>query len=395
LWVDKYAPQDVTDLAVHKRKILEVQNWLQGALVELRASGTRPWLKRILILTGPPGVGKTTTLRLVAKQLDIPISEWINPVHLAQDINDTSYATGEARKFELFIRKADRYTPLAMATPTATIATPIATPPEPPNQQLVVIEDFPNLTQPATKRVFEDCLRHYTAPRPLRAFPLVLIISECISRHSLLEEASGGPAGRNGRSFGEALENFRQVIPRDVLDSPLVTRINFNPIAPTLLTKALKRIWSLECHCHPWSQNRRPLLNESAVLPMVVAECHGDIRNALNTLQLTSRTLPSSPVPGSAGSSRSRPGRPSGGRESSFDLFHAMGKVLYNKRRPTSPGSDARPETPAEAILEHVPVDYDLFVLFLHQNYLAFTGDIDDAALASERLSDADGLVVG
>ena len=34
LWVDKYAPQSLQDLAVHKRKVDDVRRWLVGAFDE-------------------------------------------------------------------------------------------------------------------------------------------------------------------------------------------------------------------------------------------------------------------------------------------------------------------------------------------------------------------------
>ena len=64
MWVDKHAPHCISDLAVHKKKIEEVQQWLQQANVSLELG--LPPASRLLVLSGPPGAGKSATLRVLA-----------------------------------------------------------------------------------------------------------------------------------------------------------------------------------------------------------------------------------------------------------------------------------------------------------------------------------------
>jgi hypothetical protein len=64
LWVDKFAPRSAADLAVHKKKVEEVQQWLQQANVSLELG--LPPASRLLVLSGPPGAGKSATLRVLA-----------------------------------------------------------------------------------------------------------------------------------------------------------------------------------------------------------------------------------------------------------------------------------------------------------------------------------------
>lgn len=67
LWVDKYAPQTVKDLIGHSSVCSQVAQWLSLTV--------RPLSERGLLLTGPPGIGKSTLIRIVAKELGYHVAE--------------------------------------------------------------------------------------------------------------------------------------------------------------------------------------------------------------------------------------------------------------------------------------------------------------------------------
>lgn len=75
-WVDKYKPETQHELAVHKKKIEEVETWLKAEVLERQPKQGGS----ILLITGPPGCGKTTTIKILAKEHGIQVQEWINPV---------------------------------------------------------------------------------------------------------------------------------------------------------------------------------------------------------------------------------------------------------------------------------------------------------------------------
>lgn len=67
LWVDKYAPQTVKEIIGHGTVVAQVAQWLSLTV--------RPPGERGLLLTGPPGIGKSTLIRIVVKELGYHIAE--------------------------------------------------------------------------------------------------------------------------------------------------------------------------------------------------------------------------------------------------------------------------------------------------------------------------------
>jgi cell cycle checkpoint protein len=88
MWCDAYAPTSTADLAPSKTRVQAVRSWLEEALYgrpssvdqdipfsQLARDRIRKY-RRILVLSGPAGVGKTTTLKLIAKELNVEVVEW-------------------------------------------------------------------------------------------------------------------------------------------------------------------------------------------------------------------------------------------------------------------------------------------------------------------------------
>jgi replication factor C subunit 1 len=68
MFVDKYTPKTTSDIIGHKEQISQITNWLQNWDNENTPNG--------LIITGPPGVGKTTTVHLVALECGYEVTEY-------------------------------------------------------------------------------------------------------------------------------------------------------------------------------------------------------------------------------------------------------------------------------------------------------------------------------
>jgi replication factor C subunit 1 len=72
MFVNKYSPKSVSDIIGHKEQINQITNWLQQWSED---STALPETRGILV-TGPPGIGKTTTIHLIAKSLGYKVTEY-------------------------------------------------------------------------------------------------------------------------------------------------------------------------------------------------------------------------------------------------------------------------------------------------------------------------------
>ncbi|XP_069127183.1 cell cycle checkpoint protein RAD17-like [Argopecten irradians] len=389
LWSDKYAPTNQGDLAVHKKKIGDVEAWIQ---THLKAQAKLP---PILILTGQAGTGKTATIKVLSRELKCDVQEWSNPVgsdrvwKKKDEFSTDVYQYGDIKtesqltQFQHFLLRANKYNKLDIFGDNNT------------EKKLILVEEFPNVFY-RDASAFHDTLRKYSH---VGKCPLVFIVSDSTSRDSSSTE--------------------RLLFPKTLQQELHIDNISFNPIALTSMTKVLTRIATKES-----SQGvHKFTVPTHAVLESIAMSSAGDIRGAINTLQFaclkdTKDLLPSAlvkgkqPVKKQRGKSKSKTSDQKdsdlaaiGGRDTSLFLFRALGKILYCKRDDPSTHPDA-PKLPVhlqehhrdplivnpEEVVEKSHLSGDYFSAYLHQNYMEFFTDLDDMARASQYLSDADHL---
>ncbi|KAK9474241.1 replication factor RFC1 C terminal domain-containing protein, partial [Dipodascopsis tothii] len=80
LWTTKYAPQTLKDICGNKGQVAKLQSWLEGWNDNLKSDFKRTGpdgmgVFRAVIITGPPGIGKTTSAHLVAKLAGFDVIE--------------------------------------------------------------------------------------------------------------------------------------------------------------------------------------------------------------------------------------------------------------------------------------------------------------------------------
>ncbi|RMZ83140.1 hypothetical protein DV738_g1383, partial [Chaetothyriales sp. CBS 135597] len=393
-WADRYGPVNLDELAVHKKKIQDVQKWLDDAL-----SGRHR--QRMLLLKGPAGSGKTTTVLLLANLLGFQAISWQNPVSY-----DAGGAGSVAAQFDDFLNRGGRFGNLSFEDEAQTS--------HPNGRPVLLVEEFPTSMVSSGLDTFRTSIQHFLA-RPIAipaaqlrvqqswaARPLVMIVSE-----TLLSSST---------AFSDSFTAHRLLGP-EILNHGLVNVIEFNPVAPTFIGKALDLVIRKEAR----DSGRRRMPGPAVIQHLTEM---GDVRNAVNTLEFLcirnidsdwSGTVAAKTKKGRSGTWMTQMEKNSlqllGQRETTLDMFHAAGKIVYNKRDdPSSKDSlvEPPPKPPDHAMEHHRPmvsqVDIDLllnetgtdiqtFISTLHENYvLSCNGDsfVDSFEACAENLSISD-----
>lgn len=379
-WVDTHAPHSQAELAVHKKKIETVEQWMRGCSNASQGC--------ILLLSGPSGCGKTATVRVLSRELGFRILEWTNPTSEPFNSSSSSQYAGfrnnnfpvsQVVQFRDFLLRANKYNCLKMVGDGGAS-----------DHKLILVEEFPNqfYRQPGS---LHDILRCFVKTSRC---PVVFIVSESLSGDSSL----------------------RCLFPKDIQEELGITHISFNPVAPTTMTKVLTRISNLETKkgCGTLDQT---------LLDRLCSESLGDIRSAVNSLQFlllpenrlwnTKKKRPCTTLDKTDKKSRRNQVKKSkqrkqleeepsiSGKDGSLFLFRALGKILHCKRENNEAPQHCLPPhlshhdrvalaVDPELTVERSKMSGEFFNLYLHQNFLDFFCEVEDVARASKYLSDAD-----
>jgi cell cycle checkpoint protein len=175
----------------------------------------------LLILSGPAGAGKSTTVQSLAENLGFEIVEWINPVDENRLTTQTdgpttsrSYLIIEteslSRKFSLFLQSSQRYTSL-----------------ETGSNHLVLIQDLPNTIGSSsfvsqTRFQFQSSLKEFLLSSRVR-YPVVLIVTE--------SEVGAGEDFGYSSTYREGL-TVKGLLGDDILNHPAITHITYSILFP-------------------------------------------------------------------------------------------------------------------------------------------------------------------
>ncbi|KAE8348297.1 Rad17 cell cycle checkpoint protein-domain-containing protein [Aspergillus coremiiformis] len=405
-WAQQYPPENLDELAVHRRKVSDVQSWFSDVF-----AGNRE--HRLLVLRGPAGSGKTTTVNLLSQSLGFDILEWKNPA-----ISD--FATKEyvsvATQFEEFLGRGNSFRKLELDGVAG--FPPDGQDSSPYSQRIILIEEFPTIMNRGSSSLaaFQLSLQRYLAmgatlssnrlgrggTSAQASFPIVVIVSET-HLHS---------------GFSSESLTVHRLLGPELFNHPSTTIIEFNSIAPTFMYKALKLTLEKEARNSQRDSNPSP-----AILQNISKS--GDIRSAVASLEFLCLDGGEWGIPTTSKLNQSRNNitltigeketlKLIPRRQAALGIFHAVGKILYNKRaeagiatedpKLSSPPDHMRyhdrpgvPQVLVNELAEETGTDTQTFISALHENYIpscdgsSFVDCVDECIRA---LSDSDTLCV-
>ena len=393
--VDRYAPEDANALTTPTKKLEAVRAWLErgGALCA----------------SGPPGCGKASAIKCVAKEFGYEVSEWKAPTptlwrehaHARGNENYGIEYASKVDEFAAYVARATKYEPLSFLKPTTRggngargarngSANGTSTAKGKSRGVVLMVRDIPSSDESGRARVLEAIRTLATARN---GPPCAVVLTE--------EDDGGGGGGSSSR--GEILA--RDV--RAVMEQAGATCINFNATTAAAMTKTLLRVREAEGFDIPDSE-----------IDAIVQASHGDLRSALGALEFwcMGKTKPDAAKKPAKKAPKRKRGEPKeapseaavarakmSSRDQGLGLFHALGKFLYNKRETTEvmeiKGFETMDESlrrpPArydpEEVLSRSGIGAETAVGFLFENFPDFIDSrcIDWVAAGTRYLSDA------
>lgn len=284
----------------------------------------------------------------------------------------------------------------------------------PDKRNVILLEEFPNTFMRSSTALesFRETLLHYLAANtsPLadvpsgQVTPVVMIISETLLTTST--------------AIADSFTAHRLLGPR-ILTHPAVSVIEFNPIAPTFIAKALDLVVRKEARTSGRRRTPGPAMLKR------LGEI-GDVRSAIGSLEfLCLRGDEGNEWSGRVAGKLKRGAKDSSNmtelekeslemvtrRETTLGIFHAVGKVVYNKRDDVSgpdPTVEPPPQPPdhlsqharpkvsqvaVDTLIDETGTDTQTFIAALHENYILScegSSTIDSINGCIDALSDCD-----
>lgn len=352
--LDRYVPKKREDLAVQTRKQEELNGLLKNILQNTNN-------QKFLLLTGPTGCGKTASLTILCKCLNVKIIEWITPLDLNTPYDENNFEFGRIHQnqieiFESFLTRASRYNNVLQSNQNT-------------GNKIILVKDFPNIFiyKPSSfygvmEKMFYQCLT-----------PVVFVCSD--------------------------INICRNLFPDSLKVKLKLQEVKFNPIVQTAISKTLNKIVQNEKKLNPGIS-----VPSNDVVLSICQSCDGDIRSAVLKLNFflanpSKRLSHVTAVTYKQSKLKKKGESVELDKDKKVDLFHGIGRVLYPKKQPLDPNSSTV-ETKIEHSYKFVHSADSIanmfldkptfFVSFLQENYLNTFSNIKDATVAADRLLMAD-----
>ena len=339
MWVDKYSPVSSAELSVAPKKVKEVKAWLEQSF-ETRSRN------KLLVLVGSPGIGKSTMIRVLAKELNLAVCDWnesSNP-RTGGDARAGLMSVEETSpidSFQEFLQQTGSGFCSLQITTTSLANTPHSSFSQ---KCLILLEYLPNLHTVDQELQFRKIMTDHLHRSQV---PTVLVFSD-------VTEGKHRPA------------DLERLIEPQILYSSLATILQIHAATTPKMKKILEKIATFEGHSLPasfWEQ-----IHESS---------RGDVRHAILTLQLA--------LSGRQSLTTSR--LPQNDRDVKPTTFHALGKLLYAKRIVEN-GKSTLAFNP-EQVMERSDLGLGMSLGFLQSHCVDFFNDICELSDTMDYYSDA------
>ena len=164
----------------------------------------------ILLMIGPPGSGKTATIKVLAQEMNCYVQEWSNPlenIEYSKDQPSEIPYVSQSKSFNNFMLRANKYISLGHG-----------------KSKVILLEYLPNFIY----RNLDDF--HNVLKNGTRLFPIVIIQTD--------------------------EQKVKEILPQEFIEELSIHVINFNAVTATNLAKALGNIAQLEKMPLPGKKSR-------------------------------------------------------------------------------------------------------------------------------------------
>lgn len=307
-WYEKYAPKTLPEIAIHKRKLKDVEEALSDMLSNTDNT-------RLLLLSGPSGCCKSTLIKGLSKTM-VPLyrnsnaSTMLNQYSLNSNTGDgpdyvveyeNSLQLSEMNNMEAFNEFLQRSKFYNGAY----------------NLSVLLVDDLPNVFHYETRLQFQKIIKEWLYTEGIRLPPLVICLTECEieeDNNKKSENINGGGININNTYTAETVFN------KEILQNPKLKRIKFNPINNTLMKKLLNNI-ALEERAQLEANGKWKF--KDRYITKLLTSNNGDIRSMISSFQFWATSKDSNGLSDTNAIDNIYL------RTESVSFFHGVGKVIY------------------------------------------------------------------